>query len=86
MSSEFKHLEPLDYFRHHLEQNRRPDGRKSLTDHRSVSMTLGVVTSAEGSALVKQGNTVVVCGVRVELAPTKVEEPDKGQKCQYSGF
>ena len=33
---------------------------------------------ADGSAIVRQGGTTVVCGVRAELAPPKPEEPDRG--------
>ena len=33
---------------------------------------------ADGSAIVRQGGTTVVCGVRAELAPPRPEEPDRG--------
>ena len=35
-------------------------------------------TQADGSAIVRQGATTVVCGVRAELAPPRPEEPDRG--------
>lgn len=41
-------------------------------------MSVGTITGADGSAVVKQGNTVVTCGVTLEMARPKEEEPDKG--------
>ena len=41
----------------------RPDGR-SLQKFRPVSVNVGSIKTAEGSAVVKIGNTVVVCGIK----------------------
>jgi ribonuclease PH len=41
----------------------RPDGR-SLKKFRPVSVNVGSIKTAEGSAIVKIGNTVVVCGIK----------------------
>jgi RNase PH-related exoribonuclease len=41
----------------------RPDGR-SLQEFRPVSINVGSIKTAEGSAIVKIGNTVVVCGIK----------------------
>ena len=91
----------------------RPDGREDLCALRPVSISAGTIGTADGSAVVKQGNsafdfyriftlvfiflatdasklssrenleclqgdTVVVCGIKLELAPPKPEEPAKG--------
>ncbi len=77
-AKEFKGIQPEEYFRQHVEQNVRPDGRDSLTGLRPVSISTGTIGTADGSAVVKQGNTLVVCGVKLELAPPKPEKPDQG--------
>ena len=41
----------------------RPDGR-SLRKFRPVSVNVGSIKTADGSAIVKIGNTVVVCGIK----------------------
>lgn len=41
----------------------RPDGR-SLQKFRPVSVNVGSIKTAEGSAIVKIGNTMVVCGIK----------------------
>lgn len=41
----------------------RPDGR-GLLEFRPVSINIGTVTTAEGSAVVRVGNTTVICGVK----------------------
>ncbi len=77
-SQEFKRLEPLEFFRQHVNRGVRPDGRTNLSALRPVSLSVGSVTAADGSALLKQGKTLVSCGITLELAKPKAEEPDKG--------
>jgi exosome complex component RRP43 len=48
----------------------RPDGREFL-EFRATIINKDSITRAEGSALVKIGNTTVICGIKAELA-----EPD----------
>ena len=54
-SESFKKLQPEEYFRQHYEQGIRPDGRTGLTSLRPVSISVGSISSADGSAVVKQG-------------------------------
>lgn len=82
---EFKRLQPSEYFRLHLQQGCRPDGRKGLRTTRDVLISVGTISSAEGSAIVKQGETTVACGITAELAPPKEDAPDKGD-CKESLF
>ncbi|XP_064636939.1 exosome complex component RRP43-like [Lineus longissimus] len=77
MAAEFKVAQPLEYYRKFLEQDIRPDGR-DLGEIRPTLLNLGSITTANGSALVKLGNTSVVCGIKAELASPKPEEPNKG--------
>jgi exosome complex RNA-binding protein Rrp42 (RNase PH superfamily) len=41
----------------------RPDGR-GLQKFRPISINVDSIKTAEGSAIVKIGNTVVVCGIK----------------------
>jgi exosome complex component RRP43 len=41
----------------------RPDGR-GMQKFRPVSINVDCIKTAEGSAIVKIGNTVVVCGIK----------------------
>lgn len=60
----------------------RPDGRSSLTSFRPVSISPGSITTTEGSAIVKQGDTIVACGIKAELTKPKTETPNEGKlKC-----
>ena len=73
-----KRLQPEDYFRQHYEQGVRPDGRTGLTSLRPVSISTGSISSADGSAVVKQGDTIVVCGIKLEISEPKPEKPKSG--------
>ena len=68
-------------FRQHLitslTKNVRIDGRK-LEDYRNITVKLGVSSTAEGSALVKFGNTEVIVGVKMEIAKPFSDRPDEG--------
>ncbi|XP_064609380.1 exosome complex component RRP43-like [Liolophura sinensis] len=55
----------------------RPDGRE-LGEVRHTILNVGSIGTAEGSALVKLGNTTVLCGVKAELTNPKAEEPKLG--------
>uniref|UniRef100_A0A3Q3QLM3 Ribosomal RNA-processing protein 43 n=1 Tax=Monopterus albus TaxID=43700 RepID=A0A3Q3QLM3_MONAL len=60
-----------------MKENCRPDGRE-LSEFRTTTLNIGPITTADGSALVKVGNTTVICGVKAELANPTVETPGKG--------
>ena len=55
----------------------RPDGRK-LNERRPISISSGNIKSADGSSIVRQGNTTVVCGIKLELAKPTPENPNQG--------
>uniref|UniRef100_A0A4W4EK40 Exosome complex component RRP43 n=1 Tax=Electrophorus electricus TaxID=8005 RepID=A0A4W4EK40_ELEEL len=69
--------EPLEYHRSFLKENCRPDGRE-LGEFRPTTLNIGSINTAEGSALVKIGNTTVICGIKAELALPSSDAPDKG--------
>ncbi|KAM9347961.1 exosome complex component RRP43 [Symphorus nematophorus] len=77
MAAGFKTAEPLEYHRSFLKENCRPDGRE-LSEFRTTTLNIGSISTADGSALVKVGNTTVICGIKAELANPTVEAPGKG--------
>lgn len=77
MADDCKASRPLDYYRKFLEQDVRPDNR-TLEEFRPTVLNMGCVGTAEGSALVKLGNTTVMCGIKAEIAAPKTEAPRKG--------
>ncbi|XP_071594039.1 exosome complex component RRP43 isoform X1 [Heliangelus exortis] len=70
-------VEPLEYYRRFLKENCRPDGRE-LGEFRATTVNIGSITTADGSALVKLGNTTVICGVKAELAAPSADAANKG--------
>ncbi|XP_038134735.1 exosome complex component RRP43 [Cyprinodon tularosa] len=77
MAAGFKTAEPLEYHRSFLKENCRPDGRE-LFEFRTTTLNIGSISTADGSALVKLGNTTIICGIKAELANPTTEAPDKG--------
>ncbi|KAG0243462.1 Exosome complex component RRP43 [Mortierella sp. GBA43] len=76
-ASTFQKLHPTEYFRKFVSQGVRPDGRL-LDSFRPTTIHNGVITTANGSAMVRIGGTTVVCGVKAEVAEPKLEAPDQG--------
>ncbi|CAK1551838.1 unnamed protein product [Leptosia nina] len=74
---EYKVLQPFKYFNDHISVNVRPDGRK-FDQQRSIKLNANSVNTADASSLIKCGKTSVVCGISLELATPKAEEPDNG--------
>jgi exosome complex component RRP42 len=60
-----------------LKSGKRFDGR-GLTDYRKISVETGVTKTAEGSALVRIGETEVMAGVKLEVSKPYPDTPDKG--------
>ncbi|XP_044308350.1 exosome complex component RRP43 isoform X2 [Varanus komodoensis] len=70
-------VEPSEYYRRFLKENCRPDGR-DLGEFRTTTVNIGSITTADGSALVKLGNTTVICGIKAEFAAPPVDSSHKG--------
>lgn len=77
MAEQYKLIHPSKYYRDYLNVNIRPDGRE-FDKLRPNAINVGSITTADGSAIVKVGNTNVVCGIRAELAKPKASTPDQG--------
>lgn len=76
-ASTFQKLQPTEFFRKFVSQGVRPDGRL-LNSFRPTTVHQGVITTANGSAMVRIGGTTVVCGVRAEVAEPKLDTLDQG--------
>ncbi|XP_077202321.1 exosome complex component RRP43 [Paroedura picta] len=73
----FRTVEPLEYYRRFLKENCRPDGRE-LGEFRTTTVNVGSIATADGSALVKLGNTTVICGIKAEFAAPPADSSNKG--------
>lgn len=60
-----------------LERGLRTNGRK-LNEFRPLSITLGYAKKADGSALVKLGDTGVLAGVKLEMGEPYEDTPSQG--------
>lgn len=66
-----------DYIADLARQGKRIDFR-TLDQFREVSVEVGSIKSAQGSALVKVGKTQVMAGIKVEHAEPFADKPDSG--------
>ncbi|KAI0355465.1 ribosomal protein S5 domain 2-like protein [Trametes cingulata] len=73
----FQRLHPRTYLERFLAENIRPDGR-DFDEWRDVSLNVGSISTADGSALVRLGSTTVVCGVKAEIAEPELDRPQEG--------
>ncbi|KAG0216420.1 Exosome complex component RRP43 [Mortierella sp. GBA30] len=76
-ASTFQKLHPTEFFRKFVSQGVRPDGRL-LMGFRPTTVHYGVITTANGSSMVRIGGTTVVCGVKAEVAEPRLDAPDQG--------
>lgn len=70
-------IHPIKYYRDYLEHDIRPDGR-DLMKFRPIILNIDSIGTADGSSIVKIGNTTVVCGIKAELAVPKATATDSG--------
>ncbi|KAI9008302.1 ribosomal protein S5 domain 2-type protein [Gaertneriomyces semiglobifer] len=73
----FKKIHPSEYHRRFLTQGVRADGRP-LQQFRKPVVTVGVISTAHGSAMVRLGDTTVVCGIKAEVAEPAPARPREG--------
>ncbi len=66
-----------DYIADLARQEKRADAR-ALDQYREVSVETGLIKSAQGSALVKIGNTQVLAGVKLERVEPFPDTPNSG--------
>lgn len=73
----FQRLHPKAYLERFLAEQVRPDGRQP-SDSRHLFLTVGSISTADGSALVRLGHTTIVCGIKAEIAEPDLERPTEG--------
>jgi exosome complex component RRP43 len=73
----FRRLYPDQYFSRFLADGIRPDGR-TLGRARATTIGLGAISVADGSALVRVGNTTALAAVRLDLQRPAESSPDRG--------
>ena len=61
-------LQPLEYYKTFLDRKTRPDGR-SLLEFRETTLNVNSIGTADGSAIVKCGNTTIICGIKAVYPP-----------------
>ncbi|KAJ6619721.1 ribosomal protein S5 domain 2-type protein [Mycena sp. CBHHK59/15] len=76
-ASIFQRLHPRAYLERFVAESVRPDGR-SFDAWRDVSVNVGSISTANGSALVRLGETTIVCGVKAEIAEPELDTPEEG--------
>jgi len=77
MIHDFKTAQPIEFYNHFLKENVRPDGRQLLKFRNSL-LNIGSINTACGSALVRLGHTMVICGITAELAEPLPLFPHQG--------
>lgn len=92
-STVFARLQPAVYLSRFLDVSIRPDGR-SFDDVRETKLAKETVGVADGSSVVRRGNTMIVAGIRAELLDISDEdvsgdeqmgEPDFGSRSHGIG-
>ncbi|KZV76138.1 hypothetical protein PENSPDRAFT_570425 [Peniophora sp. CONT] len=73
----FQRLHPHTYLERLLAEGVRPDGRLPH-EWRDVSVNVGSISTADGSSLIRLGDTIIVCGVKAEIAQTELDTPNHG--------
>lgn len=59
------------------EEEVRPDGR-GLDGFRRCTVAMGEIGTADGSAIVRLGETAVIAGIKAEIANPPIDSPDTG--------
>ena len=75
----------VDYIFSELKKGNRFDGRKN-DEYRDIVIKRDIIENAEGSALVKLGNTEVLAGIKMETGTPYPDSPDKGVMSTMAEF
>ncbi|KAI8060570.1 exosome complex component RRP43-like protein [Gongronella butleri] len=73
----FNRIQPHEYMRRFIDQKVRPDGRM-LDRFRETMITTNVISTANASAMVRLGGTIVVCGIKAEVCEPALDAPNQG--------
>ena len=76
-AEQFRTLHPYAFFHKFLAHAMRPDGR-TLLKTRNTLISASMLRSTNGSAMVRLGNTSVLCGIRALVTEPREHEPHAG--------
>ncbi|EST08276.1 Exoribonuclease, phosphorolytic domain 1 [Kalmanozyma brasiliensis GHG001] len=77
VATTFKRLHPISYLSRFLDSSIREDGR-ALPAFRDATLTLGSISTADGSSFIRIGNTSCIAAVKAEVAPPQLSRPSEG--------
>ena len=75
--TDFKRIHPLEFQKAFLNASLRSDGR-SFLERRSFESQLGSISKANGSCTLNFGGTLILCGIKAEIAPPEPTQPCAG--------
>jgi exosome complex RNA-binding protein Rrp42 (RNase PH superfamily) len=61
-----------------ISQRRYAVAKPSRTPNLQTTVFLGSISTADGSALVRLGDTTIICGVKAEIAEPELDRPEEG--------
>ncbi|KAJ1824307.1 hypothetical protein GGH91_000010 [Coemansia sp. RSA 2671] len=73
----FERIHPVEFQRRFLSHSTRHSGREFM-QFRPLQIIKGAISTAQGSATVRLGNTTVVCGIKAEVCEPDVKRPTSG--------
>lgn len=73
----FQKVHPKEYLKKFIANDLRTDGR-SFTELRAFQITPSTISTADGSSIVKLGETIVICGIKAEISEPIHEQPEMG--------
>ncbi|KAJ2378705.1 Exosome complex component RRP43 [Coemansia sp. RSA 2603] len=73
----FERIHPVEFQRRFLTQDTRLSGRE-FSQFRALHIVKGSISTAQGSATVRMGNTIMVCGIKAEVCEPDVKRPTHG--------
>ncbi|EEB08912.1 exosome subunit Rrp43 [Schizosaccharomyces japonicus yFS275] len=73
----YKSIAPGQYLQHFLDNQVRPDGR-TVSEFRPRVVNTQCISTADGSCIVRAGESVFVCGIKAEIAEPELEAPSRG--------
>ncbi|CBQ69873.1 related to Exosome complex exonuclease RRP43 [Sporisorium reilianum SRZ2] len=77
VATTFKRLHPISYLSRFLDASIREDGR-ALTAFREATLTLGSISTADGSSFVRIGNTSCIAAIKAEVAAPQLSRSREG--------
>ncbi|CDU22546.1 related to Exosome complex exonuclease RRP43 [Sporisorium scitamineum] len=77
VATTFKRLHPISYLSRFLDASIREDGR-ALAAFRDATLTLGSISTADGSSFARIGNTSCIAAVKAEVAAPQLSRSREG--------